>query len=423
MLTTAGEMLQHAGLRREAAQVDAVASRSIHELGRMEEAWELITRAYAAVDDGSDDEAVAELGATKANIAFALGHTDEALGQADAALRIADGLRLDSVLVMALITKANALAEVGRPTESTALLTHATKLAVEHDLGDVAGRAYYNLAENVMAEGRFAEGEEMLTQAIELARRRGDRPDERRLLAQRLIALTALGRWDQVLSDATELVEHADDIWSVQTTVTLPVVLAARGDAAGLQAVSHRLGGAGGWTAVEDSEKIARAVVVREAGCGSEALADASEAAVQLLQGSTSEVPPLFAEVAECAFAAGELGLVEELLAAVDRLKPAQVLPLLDAEATRARARLAAHGGDLGQADQYFRRAIGLFRELKTPFYLARAQLEYAELLTRNDRDPHDGEALIEEATKVFDSLGAKPWLERARGLRTAVAA
>jgi class 3 adenylate cyclase/tetratricopeptide (TPR) repeat protein len=423
LLSSASDSLRSAGLRREAAQVDAETARVVHELGRVEEAWARIVGAYDAVDDGSDDEAVADVRAMKANIAFSQGNVEEALAGADAALRIADGLRLGKVLVMALITKANALAEVGRPTESTALLTHATKLAVEQDLGDVAGRAYYNLAENVMAQGRFSEGEDMLTRAIELARRRGDRPDERRLLTQRLIALAAVGRWDQVLSDATEIVEHADDIWSAQTAVTLPVVLAARGDVARLAVLGQRLGAAEGWSAVERAEQIARAVIAREAGYRSEAITDASEAVVQLLQGSTSEAPPLFAEVVECAFAAGDIDVVKELLAAVDGLKPAQLLPLLDAEAARARARLAAHSDDYDGADHHFRRAIALFRELETPFFLARAQLEYAELLNRAGRDANEAERSREQAEAVFESLGAKPWLTRAKALPTPVAA
>lgn len=184
--------------------------------------------------------------------------------------------------------------------------------------------------------------------------------------------------------------------------------------------LQQRLGGAGGWSAVEGGEKVARAVIAREAGRRSEGLTDASEATVQLLQGSSSEVPPLFAEVVECAFAAGRVGVVDELLAAVDQLKPAQLLPLLDAEATRARARLAAHRGELGLADQYFRCAIALFRELQTPFYLARAQLEYAALLSRDGRD---GGTLREEAMAVFEALDAKPWLQRAQALQTPVAA
>lgn len=271
-----------------------------------------------------------------------------------------------------------------------------------------------------MAQGRFAEAEEMLTRALERARRRGDRPDERRQLAQRLIALTALGRWDEVLSDAREVTEHAEDIWAAQTSVALPVVLAGRGDAEGLNSLAKRLGGAHGWTQVAQAEKVSLAVVERETGAAIGALGEAYEAVTELIEGGSSEVPPLFAEVVECAFATSEPARVEELVAAVDELKPAQLLPLLDAESTRARARLAAHHGDLQTADGLFRRAISLFRELETPFYRARAQLEYAELVTRAGRD---GDAPREAAMEVFEALGARPWLDRARRLESAVAA
>jgi tetratricopeptide (TPR) repeat protein len=263
----------------------------------------------------------------------------------------------------------------------------------------------------------------MLTRALERARRRGDRPDERRQLAQRLIALTALGRWEELLNDARDLINRADDIWSAQTHVVLPVVLAARGDGEGLQALAQRLGASHGWSQVAHAETIARAIIERETGAPGGSLGEACEAARDLIEGGSSEIPALFAEAVDCAFGAGETRRVDELLAAVDELKPAQLLPLLDAEATRARARIALHRGDLDLADKHLRRTVGLFRELQTPFYLARAQLEYAELLARAGRAPDDLERLRDEARGVFEMLGAKPWLTRANALHTAVAA
>jgi hypothetical protein len=197
------------------------------------------------------------------------------------------------------------------------------------------------------------------------------------------------------------------------------VVVAARGDTAGLDALRLRLG-AGGWHQVEHAHAVARAVVERETTGGSEAVAEACEAVRELIQGGTSEMPTVFAEAVDCAFAAGDIARVEQLLATVDDLKPAQLTPLLDAEATRARARLAAHRTELETADELFRRAIGLFRELGTPFYLARAQLEYAELRARSGQD---GGASTDEALAVFEALAATPWLERARRLEAAVAA
>jgi ATP/maltotriose-dependent transcriptional regulator MalT len=129
-------------------------------------------------------------------------------------------------------------------------------------------------------------------------------------------------------------------------------------------------------------------------------------------------MPALVAELLDSAFAAGDLDTVDIVLDAVDSLKPAQLIPLLDAEATRARARLMVVRGETATARQWFRRAIDLFRELETPFFLARPQLEYAELLAAAGEAPGAG---LDEAQATFESLGATPWLERARSLQSAV--
>jgi hypothetical protein len=93
---------------------------------------------------------------------------------------------------------------------------------------------------------------------------------------------------------------------------------------------------------------------------------------------------------------------------------------VLNAEAARARARLAAHRGDVDEAERSFKQAIQRFEELGTPFFLARTQLQYAELLVGRDGELP---ALRGEAMATFEALGADPWLERARSLRAEVAA
>jgi hypothetical protein len=201
--------------------------------------------------------------------------------------------------------------------------------------------------------------------------------------------------------------------------VAVPLVLAARGDIEGLLTVQHAIG-RHSWTQVAHAESVARAIVERETGAESGALGEACNAIHELIVGGSSEVPALFAEAIDCAFAAGETGRADDLLAAVDELKPAQLIPLLEAEATRARARLAVHRGEDEEADELFRRAIAMFGDLETPFYLARTQLEYAEFLSGAGRDMG---TLRDEAHAVFESLGAKPWLARAQALATAVAA
>jgi tetratricopeptide (TPR) repeat protein len=399
--------------------IEGAAGYVLQQLGRTTEARELLRAAYAAVDDGSDDEAVADTAARLSAVEFQLDNNEESLRLADIALRIADGRRLDHILVRALISKGNVLAESGRPAESTALLTHAVALALDLALPVEAASARFNLADNVMMDGRFTDALDLLGDGIALARRRGDRQGERRLLAQSVIGLIALGRWDEALDRIAVVREGADDIWAQQAFVALPYVLSGRGDIAAMEEMLEPLATWHGWPALETQAKLARALILRDHGRPREALPDVQMMAVYLAT-SESQMPFGFAEAVDCAFAAEAPEAVDELLRQVDALKPAQVLPLLDAEAARARARLAAHRGDPDDAARSFRHAIHHFRELGTPFCLARAQLEYAELLGGN----HDeAAALVDEAMSAFRAVGAKLWLERAEALGSEVPA
>ncbi len=423
LFNIAAGLLRDAGQRRDSAIAEGLAGDVLRESGRSDEAVERLRRAFEELDDGSDDEAVAALAESWAAVTFMRGEREPALALADRALEIADARRLSATLVKALITKANTLAEMGRPAESTALLTHAIKIALDQGLAGEAGRGYYNLADNVMAEGRFAEADGLLERGLELARHRGDRQIERRLMAQKMIALAALARWDELVTIAADLRAGGTDVWAAQTIVSLPQVLAARGEIAELTTVVAELGDVSGWQAVEIAGRVGRAVSLRESGEIEEAAAEARAAIPEFIELAESDVPATFGEAVDCLFAAAELEAVQEVLDKIDSLTPAQLLPLLDAEASRARARLAARRGDPGTAEQWFRRAIDLFRELETPFYLARAQLEYAELLAGLERDAVEAGKLYAEALGVFERVEARPWVERAQALEAVISA
>jgi class 3 adenylate cyclase/tetratricopeptide (TPR) repeat protein len=422
LLDTATGLLTAAGQPREAARAEGLAAAALRELGHLDEALRRLSAAYASIDDGSDDVAVADLAAQLAQFLFSHGERDQALALADTALTIADAGRLGEILLSAMTTKAIALAELGRPAESNALLTHVIKLAVEQDLGGAAGRAYYNLADNVMAEGRFAEAYDLLDAGLELARRVGDRQIERRLLAQQVIAMVALGRWDEAMARTEALRAQANDVWAAQAIVSMPMVFAARGDAIALRAMLEQTPMDSAWAVVAQGAKLAQAMILRETGRAQDAAEDALDAVLGVIQTAESGVPVVFAETVDCAFAADRDDLVAGLLDRVGALKPAQLIPLLDAEAARARGRLAAREGDVDGAAQWFRHAINLFRELATPFQLARAQLEYAELLAGLGRPDGEVEKPRDEAAGVFERLNATPWLERAGALGARVA-
>ena len=268
LLERSRDLLQEAGLERDSHSVEGAAGYVLQVLRRGGEARERLTRAYAAVNDGTDDEVVAELASALSSINFMEGYTDEALTLADEALRIADGLRIREVVVRALVSKGNALAETGRPEESTALLTHAVQLAQELDLTTEVISGYFNLADNLMAQSRFAEAQELLERGLTLARQRGDRVGERRLLAQEVLAMIALGNWDKAL-DAIDMVRGgAQDIWAAQAFVLLPYVLSPRGELDALQALFDELGSSFGWPDVEGQARLGRAMILRDTTAG-----------------------------------------------------------------------------------------------------------------------------------------------------------
>jgi hypothetical protein len=70
----------------------------------------------------------------------------------------------------------------------------------------------------------------------------------------------------------------------------------------------------------------------------------------------------------EAALALGDLDRAEELVARAERLRPGQRPPLLDAQASRFRAHLAAARGQHVLVEAGFKAAAGLLRELGMPF-------------------------------------------------------
>ncbi len=338
---------------------------------------------------------------------------------ADAALPIAEGKRLGRVLVNALNTKANLLAERGRPAESNALLSYAVELAVDQDLGNEAIRGFFNLADAMMAEARFAEAEQLLERGLTLARRRGDRQGERQLTAQGIFPQIALGRWDEALAARHRAEsENRRSVGVASRRFTCRTSSSRGATARRSRLCCRRSSSETEWAETDVMARACRAMIRREAGEPKAALADARDASLATIASSFSHTPLEFGEAVECALAADAPDVIAQLLERIDELQPVQLIPLLDAEATRARAHLAVARGDTTAAAQWFRRSIDLFRELSTPFYLARAQLQYAELVGDTD----EGHAARDEAASAFEALGAAPWLARARSLSEAVA-
>ena len=413
LLGRASELLGEAGLPREAAKVESSIASLLLDQNRGEEARELLERVYAEIDDGSDDEVVAEIAFRRATIAHAAKRPEEALPLVDQALRIGERRRLEQTIVRALQGKGLIMRALGRIEEPTALLQRAADLALEWDLARDAVIVYFNLAEFVISAARFEEAEELLERGLVLARERGDRRMERWLLAQSLQVLFALGRWEEA-RERSELVRaDGDDMFGGYVLSLSPYLLAALGDVERLAELLEPLEALSGWRDSELIGTVGHAVALRELGRAGEGIDAARDAVLERLERPSSEGAQMFAEAVECALAAGRPDAARALLERVEAMPPVELLPLLEAEAARARGRLAALDGDRVAAERELWNAIELFGELGTPFYRARAQIECAEI---------SGSAeLRAAAASVFEKLGTRGWLERANALEPAV--
>jgi hypothetical protein len=130
------------------------------------------------------------------------------------------------------------------------------------------------------------------------------------------------------------------------------------------------------------------------------------------LGSSAESVKEGLVEAAEAAFALEEFGGVNELIDIVEGVPRGVVPQYLVAHVRRWRARLAQARGEQDRAEQGFKSAAGLFRELGVPLWLAVTLLEQGEWLAGQDR-AEEAHPLLTEAGEIFERLKAKLWLER----------
>jgi len=114
----------------------------------------------------------------------------------------------------------------------------------------------------------------------------------------------------------------------------------------------------------------------------------------------------------ETAYELGDLESVARRLEEFHQRRPADQLPFGVGQARRFEALLAARSGDDARAEEKFKAAAEILREISARFYLAVVLLEHGEWLADAGR-ADDAEPLLTEAGEIFERLGAAPWLER----------
>jgi class 3 adenylate cyclase/tetratricopeptide (TPR) repeat protein len=410
------ELYRGEGEWRRAAHVTGSMGITMGFTGDLSGGAERMEEAFAALADDEPGVELAELAEALARHRFFLSEYEAASERVERALEIAEALVLPDVLVHSLNTKHLVLDTQGRYEEGLALLAHAIEIGRAHESGEPLERALFNLSYEFAARDRFADSAVADLEGIELARRRGDRVAEQRCLGHLVFSRWDLGEWKEVEQLVAEMT--VDDIRTVGERTAGAICLAlARGDLAGARAAFET-----GSAQLDSDEpqlrlgnRLFEAMLLRAEGRLPEAL-DAAREALELRELSTLHpfYKQAWIEACETAFAIGAEAQVEELLGEVERLPPSDRTPRILAQEARFRGRLLALRGDPNGAAELLSRAIDGFRAMQTPYPLAIALVEQAELGV-------DPAPVLAEAREIFERLGAKPWLERIDALERAV--
>ena len=427
----AAEFLEDARIRFEAAgethaaaRVSARAAESMWDLGRFRDSLTSMDEAFDVLSEDAPDADLAQLAAQIGRFAFFFGDSEVGAKRIEAALIMAEQLHLPEVYSQALNTKALILSSQGRIRESRALLREALAVAVEHDKPSAALRAHNNLADFLCQDDRFADAQRHIDEGLELARRVGNRYWEQIFLGF-IYPSFALGRWSEALAAMDELGGWDEHIRSrtafTQGFVAFGVAIHVhQGDRESADRLLSSFAILEESADVQDRAEYASAVAIMRWVSGDAAGArEAAESAIAV----GSELSPEDYRVAEsrvittqAAISLGDYSRAEELVETMRGGQSAQRRHFSLAHAMRLGATLAAARGETAGIEDSRKGAIGLFREIQSPFYAAVTLVEQAEWLSSQGRQS-DAEPMIAEASQIFTSLEATPWLERVKAL------
>jgi hypothetical protein len=319
-LEAAIDVFEELGQTHPAARVSASLAEVIWNQNRGEEAIGRMRQALEVLADEEPDTDVATLAAQLARFEWLAGQNDEAGGHIEFALTLAERFRLNEVLSMGLNTKGLVLRTLMRPTEALALTERALQIALDNNLSAPALRAYNNLVAFLNSEDRHEEEFELCQRARALARKVGNRPWELQLSATATAALVDLGRWDEAVARAEEVLADQDARVGILALAELwPVVMVhiERGDTEGAAALAKHL---------EDNmpadELQSRSAILVVQGRifpaqrrHADGLAVANEALSLSMDGGLEGfVSRAFAQAAACAWSLGDDGALARLL-------------------------------------------------------------------------------------------------------------
>jgi predicted ATPase/class 3 adenylate cyclase len=420
LLEEAHEIFERSNLPDRAARVSTQLAEIDFRTGQIGDALARLERVLEMLPTDVAGEDVAQVAAELGRYLILMGRDDAAAPHLELALTVSEGLGLNEIFAQALTSKSLILMTKSRFREAEILLQAALETAVETDLPASAARTLNNLAVLYESRDRYADALATTERGLEYHRRIGNRVGEQSLLAGSISTLVLLGRWD----DAYARVDESPDA-AVAFSEDLHVVEIARWRGQSDKAREHLQRYADSDVAQAGHDLVQHriafalhdAMFARMEGDARRCLATIERdlpGALEDLGISFLITKLMLAEALEAAYELGDTAKVEELLGIIERHRPGERPPLLDAHAARFRAKLARTPDD---AEREFLRAIRIFLECELVMWHAVTQLECAEWLVEEGRD-EEAEPLLVEARDTFERLEARPWLERALAVR-----
>jgi predicted ATPase/class 3 adenylate cyclase len=406
-------LFEAAGETHPAARVSARLGEVEWQNGELEKALARMEAAYAVLSDEEPDADVAALAAQLGRLHYFRGDLELSEERVERGLALAERLWLPEIISQALNTSGLIALWKGRPEAGLALTTHALEVALEHDRPTAALRAYVNLGEALCRRDRYEEAFARYEEGIALARKVGDRQQERWLLLDSTYPLLVIGLWQDASNRLAELpVSELHGTHVLVFLQTFTQLQTERGRLAELEpalaagahlAKSADVQESAGYAACQATFLLAQCRFAEALAAAEQAL----EAVAQLSWASQSSKAGLVAGV-EAALAIGDLDRAESLIALIEA-EPAGAMPMyLRAHASRFRARVFSDE----RAEPRLKSAAATFRELGLSFWTAVADFELASWLTAHGRSGETAR-LLEGARETFHRLEAAPWLER----------
>jgi tetratricopeptide (TPR) repeat protein len=345
---------------------------------------------------------------------------DDAMEPLEAALRISQALGLEDALCRALATKGTLYTFVSRWREAELLLEASAEIARERGLRDELHRAQANLG-NVRMVRDLPDAREPLEESLAITRRAGGHAEESLAAANLSYVLFLTGDWDGVERLGSEVFAQGyDGPFGAYMHERLIDLCTTRGD---LDGARRALDGMRAWHDSEDQELSDAYVLARGLVALAEGHAEAAQPELERLAregainyGNGENFRSAWPAAMEASLATGRLDTVDQLLELLEQIPPGIVAPYLRAQLSRGRARVAAARARHDVVEGHFQAAVDTFAVLGYPYWLAVAQVDFAEWLGTQGRSVQATE-LLDQAVAALEPLRAEPALRRAREL------